>query len=146
LAEEFAETLNINLKPDQYEVQPLGFVIEDNPVATDNVYARGQLTVRLYRTFKVRIVDHKLCTAMLAAGQRYFDHDLKALALKEYQNGDRDCTNTILTLPLNRVNESYLALPPEMRYRKIFVEGYKLDESVLAILEDVDVPQYQRIG
>jgi hypothetical protein len=43
------------------------------------------------------------------------------------------------------VKESYLALPPEARYRRIVVEGFELDESVLVTLEDVNVPQYERI-
>jgi hypothetical protein len=32
-----------------------------------------------------------------------------------------------------------------MRYRKIMIDNHELEESVLAILEDVDVPQYQRL-
>src|SRR5262245_49036067 len=71
LSEEFQETLDVHLKPDQYTVQPMGFVIENKPIRIDRV--RGQFTVRLYRTFKVHIVDEMLCETMLTASQQYSD-------------------------------------------------------------------------
>ena len=145
LVEEFEETLNIHLKPDQYTVQPMGFVIENHPVQTDNEQVRGQLTVRLYRTFKVEIIDDALCKTMLTASQRYSDQELRLLALKDFRSGDTGHANTILTLPLNLVFESYSALPPEQRFQKILIEGHEMDESVLAVLGDIDVPQYHRI-
>jgi hypothetical protein len=43
------------------------------------------------------------------------------------------------------VRDVYLALPPTERYKKIVIENHELDESVLAILEGIDVPQYQRV-
>ena len=145
LVEEFAETIHVNLQSDQYDFQPMGFVIENNPVRTDNAEICGQLTVRLYRIFEARIVDETLCKRMLAASQLYSDRDLGLLAQKDFQNGGRGRANSILTLPLNIVTESYLALAPEMRYRKIVIENHELDESVLAVLEGIDVPQYQRL-
>jgi hypothetical protein len=57
LVEEFEETMGMGLKSSQYTVQPMGFVIEDHPVWTENWYARGFPTVRVYRTYKVEIVD-----------------------------------------------------------------------------------------
>ena len=41
LTEEFMEAINVKLNPGQYTVQPLGFVIENNPVQSKNDYARG---------------------------------------------------------------------------------------------------------
>ncbi|HXQ37609.1 MAG TPA: hypothetical protein VN843_26590, partial [Anaerolineales bacterium] len=145
LVEEFQETLNFDLKVDQYTVQPAGFVIENNPVRTDNVRVQGQPTVRLYRIFEVHIVDIALCRIMLNTSQRYSDQDLRMLALQDFQNGSQGYANCILTLPLDLVLESYRAHPPEMRYRKIIIEGHELDQSVLAVLKDIDVPQYQRL-
>ena len=145
LVEEFEETLGVDLKPDQYTVQSLGFVIEENPVWTENWYARGYLTVRIYRTFRVDLVDPVLCQNILAASQGHSDQDLGMAALRESQSGGRGRTNSVLALPLNLVTESYLALPPEMRYKKIVIENHELDQSVLAVLEEVDVPQYQRM-
>src|SRR5689334_1217984 len=56
LVEEFEETMDVHLQPEQYTYQPAGFVIENNPAPTENIYARGYPTVRLYRIFDVQIV------------------------------------------------------------------------------------------
>jgi hypothetical protein len=141
LAEEFEETVHFELKPDQYKVQPTGFVIEDHPVHTANRYAYGQFTVRIYRVFEVRITDAQLCRILLDMSRQISDDELARRA----RQSDNNRTNTVLTLPLRAVKESYLALPPEARYRRIVVEGFELDESVLVTLEDVNVPQYERI-
>jgi hypothetical protein len=133
LTEEFAETMGIKLEPDQYTVRPLGFVVEDNPVPTDNADVQGQLTVRLYRIFEVHIIDTKLCKTMIAISQRYSNRELGMLALEDSQNGGNGRVNSVLTLLSNLVKESYLALPPEKRSQKIAVKGYELDESVLAV-------------
>src|SRR6266511_3965334 len=126
LMEEFADTINVHLNPDQYTAQPLGFVIENSPVPTDNVYARGQLTVRLYRIFEVRIVDIMLCQIMLTVGQLYSEQDLAERARRDFEYGGKGRTSTILNLPLKRVTESYLELPLEARYREITVDSHQL--------------------
>ena len=145
LVEEFEETIRVGLQSDQYTVQPVGFVIEDGPVWTDNWYALGHLTVRVYRVFDVYITDVELCRKMIAASQKYSDDEFGKLALEDARNGRNGRANTVLTLPLDVVKESYVALPPEKRYAKIMVDDHKLDESVLVVLMDVDVPQYQRM-
>ena len=145
LVEEFMETMKVKLSAHQYTVQPLGFVIENNPVRTSNEYARGQLTVHLYRIFRTQITDPVLGRIMLSISQLYSDKTLGDLASNDLEQGNRGRMNTILTLSLDTVRESYLALAPDMRYQKIMVENHTLDESVLAVLEDVDVPQYQRL-
>lgn len=145
LTEEFMDTINVRINPGQYSVEPQGFVIENNPVRSKNDYARGQLTVHLYRVFRVQITALRLCKIMCSINQLYTDEDLGERARKDFEYGGHGRANTILTLPLSRVTESYLALPPETRYRKIQVENHELDESVLAILRDVEVPQYQRV-
>lgn len=145
LIEEFEETIQVDLKPSQYKVRPIGFVIEDHPVWTENWYARGYLTVRLYRVYKVQLIDDALCTFMLATSRKQSKQELRNLALKDLQNGGKGRANSILTLSFDVVLDAYRALPPERRYKKIVVNGHKLDESVLAILGDIEVPQYQRI-
>ncbi len=141
LIEEFDETLGVDLKSEQYMLQPIGFVIENNPVWTENWYAQGQLTVRVYRTFNVQIRDESLCKTIVAGNQQISDQEFGKLAL----DGGKDRANSVLALPLSLVTEAYLALPPEMRYRRIKVENHELDESVLVILKEVNVPQYQRM-
>lgn len=144
LVEEFAETLSVSLQPAQYTFRPTGFVIENQPVPTDNANVQRQSTVRLYRTFEVQIVDIALGQAMLSANQLYSDEDLGRLALEDSRNGGRGRANSILILPLNLVLESYLALPLDTRHRKIVIDNHRIDESVLAILTEVDVPEYER--
>jgi hypothetical protein len=145
LTEEFMETMKVKLTPHQYTVQPLGFVIENNPVRTSNEYARGQLTVHLYRIFRTQITDPVLGRIMWSISQLYSDQALGELAFNDFEQGNRGRKNTMLTLPLDTVRQSYLALSPDLRYQKIIVENHTLDESVLAVLEDVDVPQYERL-
>ncbi len=145
LIEEFEETIQLDLTPNQYKVEPLGFVVEDNPVRTKNWYARGYLTVRVYRTFKVRLLDNEVCTSMLAVSQTWTDYDLGKIALEDAHQEGRGRANSVLVLPLKSVTDAYLALPHEKRYGKIVVENHRLDESVLVVLGNVDVPQYQRI-
>lgn len=145
LTEEFFETINVRLNPGQYTVRPLGFVIENRPVRTKNADAPGQLTVHLYRVFEIDIVDPVLCKIMLTVSQLYSDSDLGERAQQDLEYYGKGRSNTILALPLNQVVETYLSLPSEERYRKIVVDDHELDESVLVLLENVDVPQYQRL-
>ena len=144
LVEEFAETLGVDLQPHQYTFRPTGFVVENQPVPTDNANVQRRPTVRLYRTFEVEIVDIALCRTMLSANQLYSDEELAQLALEDSQDGGRGRANSILILPLNLVLESYLALPLDIRHQKIVIDNHKIDESVLAILSEVDVPEYER--
>ena len=145
LTEEFTDTINVHLNPDQYTTQPLGFVIENDPVRTDNAYARGQLTVHLYRVFEVQIIDVALCMVMQTVNQLYSDQAISERARRDFEDGGPGRANTILTLPLDQVTQAYLALPPEMRYQRIKIDNHELDETVLTILEGVDVPQYQKV-
>jgi len=145
LVEEFEETFHFRLKPNQYTVQPIGIVVEDNPVQTKNRYARGLLTVRVYRAFKVQLLDSEVCISLLTASQARSDRELGKIALEDAHHGGRGRANSVLAIPLKLVTEAYLALPLEKRYEKLMVENHYLDESVLAVLGDVAVPQYQRI-
>ena len=139
LVEEFEETFHFRLKPHQYAVQPMGIVIEDKPVQTKNWYARGQLTVRIYRTFKVQLIDDEVCKAILAANQKYSDQDLEKIALEDARNGGRGRANAVLALPLDSVKAAYLSIPPEKAYRKFVVGNHSLDESVSVVLSNVSV-------
>lgn len=142
LAEEFDETMGVELKQSQYTVESTGFVLEDKPVFTENWHAHGFPTVRVYRVYKVQLIDEGICQTLLATTQRVSDDELRESALEK--EGGR--ANSVLALPLHILRETYLAFPPEARYQKIKVAGNQLDESVLAVLGDVDVLQYQRIS
>ena len=144
LAEEFEDALGVTLHEDQYLARPSGFVWEDRPTPTGNSRARGLPTVRMYRVFDVQIVDEALCARMFDVSAGQSDEELGILALRDLQNGGRGCKTSILTLPLQKVVDSWLALSPRMRYTTIRVDRHELDESLLAVLEDVNVPQYKR--
>jgi hypothetical protein len=141
LTEEFEETLGVKLQRSQYTVESMGFVVEDNPVETDNWYARGLSTVRVYRTYKVLILDPDLCKTLFDMSGQVSDEELGARALS---NNTRRA-NSVLALPLDKVRETFLAVPTKKRFNKIEVNHHILDESVLAVLEDVDVSQYLRL-
>jgi hypothetical protein len=145
LAEEFEEALGMELQEDQYTSRPSGFVIEDRPTPTGNSRARGLPTVRLYRIFEVQIVDQALCETMLASSERYTEEELEALAQQHLQNGERGSAHSVLALPLQAITDAWLAYPPDLRYRNIRVDDHELDESVLAVLEDIQVSQYERV-
>jgi hypothetical protein len=141
LVEEFKEVMGVSLKASQYTVQPMGFVIEDIPVGTENWYARGSPTVRVYRTYKVEIVDEILCQNLVHTSRRVSDDMLGKHAL-EYGRGR---ANSVLALPLHSVRDAFLALPLEKRLNKIEADHHKLDKSVLVVLEDIEVSQYLRL-
>jgi hypothetical protein len=141
LVEEFEETIGVALNSSQYTLQPIEFVIEDRPVWTENWYARGFPTVRVYRTYKVEIVSENLRQILINSSQHVSDEMLGKRAL---ENG-RGRANSVLALPLDKVREAFLALPLEIRFNKIEMERHKLDESVLVVLEDIEVSQYQRL-
>jgi hypothetical protein len=145
LAEEFADALKINLKPNQYSLKPVGVVVEDNPAPTANIDARGYLTIRVYRIFEARIVDPTLSRAMLANSERYSDHELHKLALEDVRNGGKGRANAILTLPMKLISDVYLAVPTEARNAPISFQSNQLDETVAAVLEDVAVPKYRKL-
>jgi hypothetical protein len=145
LAEEFADALQVQLEPGQYYYRPVGFAVENEPSRTDNVYAYGCPTVRVYRIFEVEIVDRMLCAELLASSARYGTEDLQALARMDADRGGKGWATTVLTLPLDRVVGAYLALPIEKRYANMEVEGHAFDASVGAILPGVEVPEFERI-
>ena len=57
LAEEFAEALQVNLKPEQYVCKPVTTLVENEAAPTDNFYSKGSPTVRVYRIFEACITD-----------------------------------------------------------------------------------------
>jgi len=143
LAEEFADALQINLKPDQYIYKPVGIVVEENPTPTENIHARGHLTSRVYRIFEARILDASLSYTMLTNSESYSNQDLHERVLEDTQNGGKGRANAILTLPWKLISDAYLAVSPEARNAPILFEDNHLDESVAAILEVVTVPKYR---
>ncbi len=141
LVEEFEGAMGVGLAPAQYTVRPMGFVIQDNPLGTENWYARGIPTARVYRTYRVEIIDKDLRQNLVDTSQQVSDDILAKRALEN----EKGRANSVLALPLDRVREAFFALPPNQRFKKIKVDSHQLDESVLVVLEDIEVSQYQRL-
>jgi hypothetical protein len=145
LVEEFADALATDLKPDQYWQEPVGIMVEDGPVPTDNLRAPGYATVRIYRIFEARIVDASLAQAMLENSERYSDQYLREIALADARNGGRGRANAVLALPLRLLTEAYLALSPDARAEPVSFNNHQLDRNVTAVLEGVAVPSYRNL-
>jgi hypothetical protein len=142
LAEELADALNIELRPDQYTSKPLGTVTENDPAATENVNARGCQTVRVYRIFEARILDPALCQLMIANSEHYSNQDLREGAIRDARRGGKGRANALVTLPMKPLMEFYRGLSPEARNAPAIFVNNSLDSNVCAVLEDVPVPKY----
>ena len=144
LAEEFADALKINLKPDQYIQKPAATVIEDNPAPTENIHAEGSLTARVYRVFEATITDSSLALAMITNSERLSDADLQELVRQDAQSGGKGRANAILAVPIKRISDYYLAMSPKERNLPVLFEKNRLAEIVPVVLEGIAIPKYQR--
>jgi hypothetical protein len=145
LSEEFAGVLEINLSSDQFVCKPVGTIVEDSPSPTENIYARGSHTARIYRIFEARILDPTLSRVMLVNSEGRSDQELLELALEDARNGGKGRANAILALPLKLIMGVYLAMPTEARNAPISFQSNQLDETVAAVLEGVAVPKYRKL-
>lgn len=145
LAEEFADTLNIDLQPEQYTLHSLGLVVEDNPTPTDNPRAFGYPTVRIYRIYEAKLLDAALTQVIITNNQLISNENLCELALADLNSGGRGRANAVLSLPLKKLTYAYLGLSPEALVAPFVFDNYNLDPSVLAVLEQVSSPGYQRL-
>jgi hypothetical protein len=145
LTEEFADALMISLRPDQYIRKPVATLVENDPAPTENIRARGILTARVYRVFAATISDSTLAHAIMKNSENILPENLGALALEDAQKGGKGRANAMLALPLKRISDHYLALPPDQRNMPILFEQNYLEETVPAILEGITVPKYQRL-
>ena len=82
---------------------------------------------------------------MIQNSESLSHQDICDLAVKDAQNGGRGWANAILALPLKRISNVYLAMPPKERNSPILFEKHLLDETVSAILEGLAAPKYQRL-
>jgi hypothetical protein len=145
LVEEFADALEIRLKPNQFIYKSVGTIVEDDPLPTENFHARGYHTVRIYGIFEARILDPSLVSAMIENSESWSDQTLREMAMQDARNGGSGRANAVLTLPLNEINAFYRAIPLEARNQPVFFQNHQLDETVTAVLEGVMVPKYRRL-
>jgi hypothetical protein len=133
----------MDTKADQYTCKPVRIVVENDPAPAENFCARGCPTVRVYRIFECRLVDTALINAMLTISNSQSNEILKGLALEDERKDGKGWANAVLTLSANEVTAFYLATSPQDRDQPVLFQGYLLDETVAAILEDIPVPKYQ---
>ena len=139
LMEEFADALKINLRPGQYVSQPVSIVVENEAAPTDNIHAKGIPTVRVYRIFEAIVLDSALIHIIMENNERISHENLCALAL----NG-KGRANATLALPLKQLTDHYVAISPKERNAPVLFDENKLDETVLAVLDNIPIPKYQR--
>jgi hypothetical protein len=145
LAEEFMDALHIELEEGQVLIRPAGLVVENKPAPTANLYSPGMPTARIYRIFEATIYDSSLGAALLENSRRYSDHDLKALAAGDAAHAGKGRANAALALPLEGVTRAYLETPLPQRTGPLTVDDHLFDPSVIAVLENVDAPQYEKL-
>lgn len=146
LAEEFMDALHVELEPGQVHFQDVGIVVENKPAITANIHSPGVPTVRLYRIFEVRVVDPALRAAVLENSRSYSDSDLAAMARADATNGGKGRANAVLALPREVVADACNQIPPARRGRLFDVQGHVFHSSVLAVLDEVDAPEYERLS
>lgn len=145
LVEEFAETLGVDLRPEQYVSQPVTTIVENRVISTENIYSPGTPTVRLYRIYEATITDLFLPHAILRHGNDLSHQRLCELAIADGQDGGKGKANSVLTLPWERLLSVYRAMVPAERNIPMVFEGNRLDSTVAAILEEIAVPRYQSV-
>ena len=145
LVEEFYDTSGICLSPDQYTCEPVATVLENTPAKTDNIHARGHPTVRVYRVFEVIITDEDLTYILLDNSENVSNRDLRKLALADANKGGKGRANAILAIRLKPLLEFYRSLPLQKRDTPIIYKNHRLEETVPVILDELNVPKYQKI-
>ncbi len=145
LVEELRDSLHIELQPGQFTCRPAGIVVENTPVPTGNLYSAGTPTVRIYRIYEVDIPEDSLRSALLKNSQAFSDPDLRALALADAARGGKGRANAVLALRIETITQALQAVPAPQRAGLLSLAGHLFDPSVIAILENVDAPQYERL-
>jgi hypothetical protein len=142
IAEEFEDTLHIYITRDQYQIKSRGIIVEDYPVRTANIRAFNMFTVRVYYTFEAWIESPEIISRMLANNKRYTDGDLQKMAWHDAQQGGKGRANAILTVRLDDLIRAYQSIQIKERSKPIYFEEHRLNENVLAILDEVEQTRY----
>jgi hypothetical protein len=145
LAEEFEDTLNVRITPEQYRLKLRGMILEDMPAETDNVRAAGLPTVRIYYVFEAWMEAPEIIRMILVNNRGYADKDLQKMAWEGALRGGRGRANAILTLELDELKRENESWATARHGRPIYIRGHQLEGSVLAILGEVDKPKCQRV-
>lgn len=143
LVEEFAETLGVDLRREQYVCRPIATKVENRAISTENIYSEGTPTVRVYRIYEATITDLFLIDAILEHSDDSSHQSLCDLAIADARSGGRGRANSVLALPWERLRNFYRAMSPAARNVPVMFEENRLDSTVAALLDEIAVPRYQ---
>jgi hypothetical protein len=90
-------------------------------------------------------MDDSLSRTILANSESISDEALHELARQNLTMGGKGRANAVLALDLSPLTEAYRPLSPEERNKPFSFENHQLDETVAAVLDNLDVPKYRRI-
>ena len=144
LLEEFNDCLKIKITPKQYNLNYKGIAVEDFPGETDNIYAQGLPTNRIYYIFEAGINSSGIIKLMLDSSGKYSDNDLQQTALEDARNGGRGRANAVFTINLEDLKEFYLSLPDNKLNGLIPFKEHQLDGNVAAVLDKIEHTKYKR--
>jgi hypothetical protein len=142
LVEEFDDTMGIQLRPDQYTVDPIRTVVESLSIPAANMHATGNPTARIYRIYEVRILDPSLWRMMMTYSEMHPCQVLRRLAIEDARDGGQGRANSMLVAPVEQIRDAYLAIPPEMRGTQLSFENTLLAGNVAAVLDGIFLPKY----
>ena len=144
LTEEFEDSLNISITPDDYYLQSKGMIVEDVLSNTNNVNAKGRPTVRTYYIFDAIMKNQEIINMMIDNSNRYSNIDLQRKASEDVRRGGKGRANAILIVFLDELKDFYSSIPIENRSGTKLYKGHELDGNVPVILEDIRFVRYQR--
>ena len=145
LVEEFNDALKVDLQAEQYVLQLIETVVEDTAAPTANIHASGRHTVRVYRIFEALILDESLLRMILSNSEEVSDQTLGELAREDARMAGKGRANAALALSLRQLTDAYLARSPEERNKPFSFANHQLEETVGAVLDNLDVPKYRRL-
>ena len=145
LAEEFEDALRFRLSPAHYTFIPLATFDESEASPTENIYAPGYPTVRIYRVFEAVITDASVVDRMLENSRSTSAQSLSRLALEDARNGGKGKASAVLALAWKNLHEVYRAVPPSQRNAAILFGTHRLDSTLSLILDGLSAPRFQRL-
>jgi len=144
LEEEFEDSLGIMVTPNDYYLKPNGMIVENLPNETENVNAKGLPTVRIYYIYEAIINSSEIIKLILINGRQYSDKDLQKMAWEDVRQGGKGRANAILAVDLDDLKEIYRSISIDELSGLIRFKEHQLDGNVLAVLDEIDHPKYQR--
>lgn len=134
LSEEFMDSLLIRICPADYDLTPLGVLIEDRLTATNNINAWGKPTKRIYFLYEAILKNPMMIDMIMNRQGHYSDQDLRELAYNDAVKGGKGRANGILVMYVYELEKLYRTGKNAMDGDPVEYMGHQLDGNVPAIL------------